>query len=65
MWYPVPGPRAVEHEREIRAFQDLIDSCQPRINFRAIGYPDVIDSLARDQDKAHGAYINYLTERYF
>ena len=65
LWYPTPGVEAVEHEDEIRRFQQETDACQPRIKFRAIAYQDLIHSLARNQGDAHGAYVDYLTERYF
>ena len=47
LWYPAPGAEAVEHEDEIRRFQELTDDCQPRVRFRAIAYPDLIQALAR------------------
>lgn len=65
LWYPVPGPEAVQHEEEIARFRQVAESCQPRVKFRAIAYQDLIHSLARSQGDAHGAYIDYLTERYF
>jgi hypothetical protein len=65
LWYPAPGVEAVEHEGEIKAFQTLIDSCDPRVNFRAIAYPDLIQNLAVQHGRLHGAYVDYLTERYF
>ena len=65
LWYPAQGADAVEHEEEIRRFQQLIDECQPRVRFRAIAYPDLIQSLAAQQGTVHGAYVDYLTERYF
>lgn len=65
LWYPVAGPEAVEHSDEIRRFQQIAEACRPRINFRAIAYPDLIHALARSHGDVHGAYIDYLMERYF
>ncbi len=65
LWYPAPGVEAVEHEGEIRAFQKLIDECRPQVKFRAIAYPDLIQTLAVQHGTVHGAYVDYLTERYF
>jgi hypothetical protein len=65
LWYPAPGADAVEHEGEIKAFQKLTDACRPRVKFRAIAYPDLIQSLVVRHGKVHGAYVDYLTERYF
>ncbi len=65
LWYPVPGQEAVGHEDELRRFQQLTNACKPRIKFRAIKYQDLIHSLARAQGGTHGAYIDYLLERYF
>jgi len=65
LWYPVPGPEAVQHEEEIDRFRQVAESCQPRVKFRAMTYQDLIYSLARREGDAHGAYIDYLMERYF
>lgn len=65
LWYPAPGPEAVEHADEIRRFQQIAEACQPRINFRAIAYPGLIHALARSHGDVHGAYNDYLMERYF
>jgi hypothetical protein len=65
LWYPVPGPEAVQHEEEIRRFQQVADACRPRLKFRAIAYTDLIYTLARSHGDTHGAYIDYLMERYF
>ena len=65
LWYPTPGAEAVEHEDEIRRFQQATDACQPRIRFRAITYPDLIHLLCQTHGDTHGAYVDYLTERYF
>jgi hypothetical protein len=65
LWYPAPGPEAVEHEDEVGRFQQLTDACNPRVRFRSIKYQDLLQSLAVAHGKAHGAYIDYLLERYF
>jgi len=65
LWYPAPGPDAAVHEDEIRRFQLSTDACRPKVKFRAIPYPDLIHRLAVTQGDAHGAYIDYLMERYF
>lgn len=65
LWYPAPGPESVEHEKEIGVFQKLTDSCRPRVRFRAITYLDLIRDLAARHGQVHGAYVDYLTERYF
>ena len=65
LWYPVPGREAVQHEEEIAKFRQVADSCRPRVKFRAIAYQDLIHSLARDHGDDHGAYVDYLMERYF
>jgi len=65
LWYPAPGVEAVEHEGEIKAFQKLIEACHPQVKFRAIAYPDLIQTLVVQHGTAHGAYVDYLTERYF
>jgi hypothetical protein len=65
LWYPAYGVEAVEHEEEIRSFQKLTDACNPRVRFRAITYPDLIQTLASRHGTVHGAYLDYLTERYF
>jgi hypothetical protein len=65
LWYPAPGADAVMHENEIRRFQQLAKECQPRIRFRAIAYPDLIQTLAIEYGGIHGAYVDYLMERYF
>jgi len=65
LWYPVPGPEAVQHEEEIIRFRQVAESCRPRVKFRAIAYQDLIHSLARKHGDDHGAYVDYLTERYF
>ncbi len=65
LWYPAPGFEAVEHDGEIKAFQKLTDACHPRVKFWAITYPDLIQKLAVRHGTVHGAYVDYLTERYF
>jgi hypothetical protein len=65
LWYPAPGVEAVEHEDEIRTFQRLTDACHPKVKFRAVTYPDLIQTLAVQHGTVHGAYIDYLMERYF
>lgn len=65
LWYPAPGPEAVQHDEEIKAFQNLTDACHPRVKFRAIAYPDLIQTLAVQHGTVHGAYVDYLTGRYF
>ena len=65
LWYPAPGNEAVQHEGEIKRFQKMTDACDPRIKFRAIGYQDLIQSLASAHGDVHGAYVDYLSERYF
>jgi hypothetical protein len=65
LWYPAPGVHAVVHEDEIRRFQQITNACHPKIKFRAISYHDLIDRLATDQGEQHGAYVDYLMERYF
>lgn len=65
LWYPVPGQEAVQHEEEIARFRQVAESCQPRVKFRAITYQDLIHALARNHGDDHGAYVDYLMERYF
>jgi hypothetical protein len=65
LWYPAPGQEAVEHDEEIRRFQQMTQGCNPRVNFRAITYPDLIHTLTKAHGDSHGAYIDYLSERYF
>jgi hypothetical protein len=65
LWYPAPGIEAVQHEEEIGQFQRLTAACTPSIGFRAITYPDLIQTLAVGYGDVHGAYVDYLTERYF
>lgn len=65
LWYPAPGVEAVEHEEEVRRFGRATDACRPRVRFRSIAYPDLIHLLGRAHGDAHGAYVDYLTERYF
>jgi hypothetical protein len=65
LWYPTPGVEAVEHEVEIRQFQQLLTECESRVGFRVIGYPDLFQTLATHQGSEHGAYVDYLMERYF
>ncbi len=65
LWYPAPGVEAVEHEGEIKAFQKLIEACHPQVKFRAIAYPDLIQTLVVQHGTAHGAYVDYVTDRYF
>ncbi len=65
LWYPAPGKEAVKHEEEVGQFQQLAAACTPKLRFQAIAYPDLIHHLAVQHGDAHGAYIDYLTERYF
>ena len=65
LWYPAPGIEAVKHEEELWQFQKLTAACTPRLRFRAIAYPDLIQTLAVQHGDKHGAYVDYLTERYF
>lgn len=65
LWYPAPGREAVEHEDEIQSFQQTARECVPQVNFRSINYHDLIKKLANDCGDTHGAYIEYLEERYF
>jgi ABC-type polysaccharide/polyol phosphate transport system ATPase subunit len=65
LWYPAPGFEAVEHEDEIRTFQKLTDACHPKIRFRAVTYTNLIHALAAQHGDVHGAYVDYLMERYF
>jgi hypothetical protein len=65
LWYAAPGPEGVLHEEEIRRFQRMTAACTPPVKFRAIKYQDLIYSLARDHGNEHGAYVEYLLERYF
>jgi hypothetical protein len=65
LWYPAPGQEAVEHEEEIRRFQMMTQACNPQVQFRAIKYQDLIHTLTKAQGDSHGAYIDYLSERYF
>ena len=65
LWYPAPGPEAVTHEEEVGMFRKLAAECTPRLKFRAITYPDLIQHLAVKHGDKHGAYVDYLTERYF
>ena len=41
------------------------EKCNPQVKFWAITYPDLIQTLAVQHGTAHGAYVDYLTERYF
>jgi len=65
LWYAVPGPHAVQHAREVREFTRLTQQCRPRVKFRAITHQCFTHSLAGDHRSTHGAYIDYLVERYF
>ncbi len=65
LWYAVPGPAAVQHAQEIRRFELLARDCRPRLNFRAVTYHKLIHSLALMHRGTHGAYVDYLIERYF
>ena len=65
LWYPAPGPEAVDHEEEIGRFEKMIQTCNPRVNFRSITYQDLLHALTKANGDAHGAYIDYLSERYF
>jgi hypothetical protein len=63
LWYEAPGPQAELHRREVRRFKELMDEC--KLTFRSYSYLDLIDSLAASHREKHGAYIDYLLERYF
>jgi hypothetical protein len=65
LWYPVAGPEADQHEQEVGRFRQVVESCQPRIKFRAIAYQDLIYTLAQERGDSDGTYIDYLLERYF
>lgn len=65
LWYAVPGPAAVQHAQEIRGFRQLALACTPPVNFRALTYQELIHALAGTQRETHGAYVDYLLERYF
>lgn len=65
LWTPAPGPEAVQLEDEIGRFRKLTDACNPGISFRAIRYDDLIQALAVAHGAVHGAYVDYLVERYF
>jgi hypothetical protein len=65
LWYPTPGPEAVEHEDEITRFREMTESCNPKIIFCQLKYQDLIYSMATAHGDVHGAYVDYLLERYF
>ena len=65
LWYAASGPEAVVHHDEIRRFQQATSTCRPRVKFRFIEYHELIHALAVSQGDQHGAYIDYLQERYF
>ena len=65
LWYPAAGPEAVKHEEEIGLFRRLAAACTTSLKFRAITYLDLIQYLAVKHGDKHGAYVDYLTERYF
>jgi hypothetical protein len=63
LWYNVPGPEAVKHVAEIAEFAAI--ASQDGIAFQSLTYQDVILSLARNQRVQHGAFVDYIVERYF
>jgi hypothetical protein len=65
LWYDVPGKAAVEQAKEIKSFQVRAEDCTPPVKFRALTYQVLIHSLATTQRVTHGAYVDYLLERYF
>jgi hypothetical protein len=65
LWYPAPGSEAVQHEEEIKLFEQSTKACDFPIKFRAIMYPDLIQQLATRYGDTDGAYVDYLLERYF
>lgn len=65
LWYAVAGPEAVQHQEEIDRFRQIVEDCQPAVKFRSLTYQELIHSLAKNQGDAHGAYVDYLMERYF
>jgi hypothetical protein len=65
LWYATPGREAVLHDEEVQRFRQIAESCQARVKFRALTYQELIHSLAKNQGETHGAYVDYLMERYF
>jgi hypothetical protein len=65
LWYPAPGHEACEHEEEIGQFEHMINVCMSPVKFRATKYPDLTHALATRYGDTHGAYVDYLMERYF
>jgi hypothetical protein len=62
LWYDVPFDVGAEHRREIQRFAEIVTS--DGIKFQAITYQEVILSLARVRGAQHGAYVDYMVERY-
>ena len=62
LWYDGFGEEGAKHRSEI---EDLSKTMKADgVKFHSMTYQELITQLACDYRKEHGAYINYLTERY-
>lgn len=62
LWYDVPFCAGAEHHQEIQHFAEIVAG--DGIKFQSITYQDVILGLAQGQRREHGAYVDYMVERY-
>jgi hypothetical protein len=64
LWYPAPGHQACVHQEEIDRFRQATQECVPEVRFQAINYHDLLQRISVQQGEAHGAYVDYLLDRY-
>ena len=62
LWYDVPFDAGAEHHLEIQRFAKIVAG--DGITFQAITYQEVILGLAQACRARHGAYVDYMVERY-
>jgi hypothetical protein len=61
LWYEMPSEAANTHQKEIRMFEDHVQS---EVDFRHMTYQDLFKTVKEIPDIDPG-YISYLEERYF
>lgn len=65
LWYVFfdwPGKAGKQHRAEITRFGNAVG---PELNFRALSYQELFESLSSQAGHPHEAYLGYLRSRYF
>jgi hypothetical protein len=62
LWYDVVGPQGAKHNQEIEKFSTM--ASEDGVSFSAVTYQDLILALALTHRHEHGAYVDYIVERY-